>query len=77
MVSSNLLCPLKILRLSLMRTKYPGSATATICVLNNDDLSVLNLGDSGFLIIRFELLTNEPYILIKSKEQTHGFNSPY
>lgn len=50
------------------RTHFPGSATATICVLNNRDLTALNLGDSGFLLIRFDMLANEPYILLKSKE---------
>jgi serine/threonine protein phosphatase PrpC len=53
--------------LGLRRTHFPGSATATICVLNNRDLSALNLGDSGFLLIRYDS-QNEPYILIRSKE---------
>lgn len=66
-----------ILLLGLRRTHFPGSATATICVLNNRDLSALNLGDSGFLLIRYDTLTDEPYLLIRSKEQTHGFNTPY
>lgn len=46
-------------------------------MLNNRDLSALNLGDSGFLLIRFDTLTNDPYILLKTKEQQHGFNTPY
>jgi len=54
-----------------------GSATATICVLNNRELTALNLGDSGFILIRFDSVTNDPYILIRSKEQTHKFNTPY
>lgn len=66
-----------IINLGLRRTHFPGSATATVCVLNNRDLSALNLGDSGFLLIRYDTLTKEPYVLIKSKEQTHGFNTPY
>lgn len=37
----------------------------------------MNLGDSGFLLIRYDALTGEPYVLIRSKEQTHGFNTPY
>ena len=48
-----------------------------MCVLNGKDLNALNLGDSGFLIVRFDGLTGEPYVLIRSKEQTHGFNTPY
>lgn len=71
------LCPLNILKFSCRRTTSIGSATATICVLNKKDLTALNLGDSGFILIRFDNATNEPYILIKSIEQTHSFNSPY
>ena len=63
--------------IGLRRTTFPGSATATICVLNNRDMTALNLGDSGFLLIRFDTQSNEPYILIRSKEQIHGFNTPF
>ena len=63
--------------IGLRKTPFPGSATATICVLNNRDLSALNLGDSGFLLIRYDALTNEPFLLTRSKEQTHGFNTPF
>jgi serine/threonine protein phosphatase PrpC len=63
--------------IGLRKTHFPGSATATICVLNNRDLSALNLGDSGFLLIRYDALTNEPFLLTRSKEQTHGFNTPF
>jgi serine/threonine protein phosphatase PrpC len=54
-----------------------GSATATICVLNNKEMTALNLGDSGFILVRFDTLTNSPFVLMKSKEQTHKFNTPY
>jgi hypothetical protein len=40
-------------------------------------MTALNLGDSGFILIRFDTLNNDPYVLIRSKEQTHGFNTPY
>ena len=50
----------------MRRTIFPGSATASICVLNKNDLTALNLGDSGFLLIRFDPLTNDPYVLIRS-----------
>jgi hypothetical protein len=46
-------------------------------VLNKRDMTALNLGDSGFILIRFDTSNNEPYILIRSKEQTHGFNTPF
>jgi serine/threonine protein phosphatase PrpC len=62
------LCPTNILKFSMLtslfnklkfilglrRTHFPGSATATICVLNNRDMTALNLGDSGFILIRFD-----------------------
>jgi serine/threonine protein phosphatase PrpC len=38
----------------MRRTKEIGSATATICVLNKKELTALNLGDSGFILIRFD-----------------------
>lgn len=71
------LCPVDILRFSIRRTQNAGSATATLCVLNNKELTALNLGDSGFVLIRFDSTTGEPYILTKSKEQTHKFNTPF
>ncbi len=80
------LCPTNLLKFSkltsvtyegLRRTHFAGSATATVCVLNKKDMTALNLGDSGFLLIRYDVVSGEPYILLKSKEQTHGFNTPY
>ena len=52
----------------MRRIQYPGSATATICVLNDREMTALNLGDSGFLLIRFDNVNNEPHIIIRSKE---------
>jgi serine/threonine protein phosphatase PrpC len=61
-----------------MRRVYnAGSATATICVINNKEIIASNLGDSGFILFRFDTTINEPYILIRSKEQTHKFNTPF
>lgn len=54
--------------LGLRRTHFPGSATASICVLNNRDMTALNLGDSGFILIRFDTINNDPFVLIRSKE---------
>ncbi len=76
-MQSKTLCPISILKFSLRRTPYAGSATATLCVLNNKELTALNLGDSGFILIRFDAEYTEPFILIKSKEKTHKFNTPY
>ena len=35
-----------------------------------------NIGDSGFLLIRFSK-DNQAYVAQKSKEQQHAFNIPY
>tara|TARA_R110002126_G_scaffold39471_5_gene117195 strand:+ start:793 stop:1572 length:780 start_codon:yes stop_codon:yes gene_type:complete len=49
-----------------------GSCTAVVGIMERDGLfSVANIGDSGFIVIR------QHEILIKSKEQQHGFNFPY
>lgn len=48
-----------------------GSSTACIVVLHENSLKAVNLGDSGFLIVR----NNE--IFFKTKEQQHSFNFPF
>jgi protein phosphatase PTC7 len=40
-------------------------------------MTASNLGDSGFLLLRFDQCSGEPYILIRSREQTHSFNTPF
>lgn len=52
-----------------------GSATAMIAIRNQKEISIANLGDSGFLLIRFR--NGEAYIAGRSKEQQHSFNIPY
>jgi len=53
-----------------------GSSTATICVINpNNELVCANLGDSGFLLIRFNC--GQPFMILRSREQQHAFNTPY
>lgn len=47
-----------------------------VAVKNGVELHVANIGDSGFLLIRFSR-DNEPYVVQKSKEQQHAFNIPY
>lgn len=46
-----------------------------IAILNKNELSIANIGDSGFLVIRFK--HGEPFCPHKSKEQQHAFNIPY
>jgi serine/threonine protein phosphatase PrpC len=45
----------------------PGSATAMVAVKNGQELRVANIGDSGFLVIRFNS-KNEAFVARKSKE---------
>lgn len=68
--------PHYILEKAFKRVNAVGSATAMIGVLNSpNELSIANIGDSGFLVIRFK--NGEPYCPYKSKEQQHSFNIPY
>lgn len=63
--------------------KHRGSSTCTIASFKHKDQKVyieaLNLGDSGYLILRPEVKEDKINfsIIHKSEEQTHGFNFPY
>ena len=61
---------------SFNRVTAVGSATALVAVQNGQELRVANIGDSGFLLIRFSH-DDEAYCAHKSKEQQHAFNIPY
>ncbi len=52
-----------------------GSSTATVVVLNGNEIEAVNLGDSGF--VHLTLKAGEYYINGVSKEQQHEFNVPY
>lgn len=67
--------PLYILEKAFKKVNAVGSATALVAMLNKNELSVANIGDSGFLIVRFK--KGEPYCPHKSKEQQHAFNIPF
>ena len=67
--------PVYILEMAYSKVEAVGSATALIGVLNGPELTITNLGDSGFLVVRFK--NGEPYCPYKSKEQQHSFNVPY
>ena len=69
------LFPTYVLEKAFAKVKAVGSATAMIAILNKQELSIANIGDSGFLVIRFK--NGEPYCPHKSKEQQHAFNIPY
>jgi serine/threonine protein phosphatase PrpC len=44
-----------------------GSSTACVAIRNNKEMSIANLGDSGFVLIRFR--NGEAYTAARSKEQ--------
>lgn len=69
------LYPSYILEKAFRKVTAVGSATALVAILNKQELSISNIGDSGFLVIRFK--NGEPYCPHKSKEQQHAFNIPY
>ena len=46
-----------------------------VAIRNQGHISIANLGDSGFMLIRFR--NGEAYTAAKSKEQQHSFNIPY
>lgn len=54
-----------------MRTKAKGSCTACIVALTEGGLYAVNLGDSGFMLVR------NGCAAFKSPSQQHGFNFPY
>jgi len=61
------LFPTYVLEKAFAKVRAVGSATAMIAILNKQELSIANIGDSGFLVIRFK--NGEPYCPHKSKEQ--------
>lgn len=52
-----------------------GSSTAMVAIRNQKEINISNLGDSGFIIIRFR--NGEAYTAARSKEQQHQFNIPF
>ncbi len=52
-----------------------GSSTATICVVNRDKIQIVNLGDSGALIVKVK--NGMAYRVKGTIEQVHDFNTPY
>jgi len=67
--------PINILTHGFENVDACGSSTATIAVINKHDLVCSNLGDSGFVIIRFN--GDDAYTLLRAREQQHSFNVPY
>ena len=67
--------PIKLLVSAYQNVKSYGSSTAIICTLQQNQIAICNLGDSGFMHIKFQ--NNIPYILQQSEQQQHDFNVPY
>lgn len=62
---------MRVLEKAYMRTKARGSSTACIIALTDEGLYAVNLGDSGFILVR------HGSTIFKSPVQQHGFNFPY
>ncbi|CAN4110521.1 unnamed protein product [Withania somnifera] len=60
-----------VLNEAFLNTKSQGSSTACILTLVKDTLHAVNVGDSGFVVIR------EGIIVYKSEIQQSRFNCPY
>ncbi|GFP84441.1 probable protein phosphatase 2c 55 [Phtheirospermum japonicum] len=63
--------PLRVLEKAHAATRAMGSSTACIVALKNQDLHAINLGDSGFIVIR------DGCLIFESPVQQHGFNYTY
>ena len=62
-----ILHPIYILQQAFSKVTDVGSATALVAIRNQKEISIANLGDSGFLLIRFR--NGEAYTAARSKEQ--------
>ncbi|XP_049388320.1 probable protein phosphatase 2C 55 [Solanum stenotomum] len=62
---------MKVLNEAFWNTKAKGSSTACILSLFDDTLHAINIGDSGFIVIR------KGIIVYKSKVQQSRFNCPF
>ncbi|PIN12199.1 Serine/threonine protein phosphatase [Handroanthus impetiginosus] len=63
--------PARVLEKAYTRTKVKGSSTACIIALTDEGLHAINLGDSGFMVVR------DGCTVFKSPSQQHDFNFTY
>ena len=63
--------PVKVLRQAYEGNKEQGTATACVAILNDGQLNSVNVGDSGFIIIREGQVVQSRQITI------HSFNFPF
>ncbi|KAG4973325.1 hypothetical protein GYH30_030232 [Glycine max] len=61
----------RVLREAHANTKVKGSSTACIVALTDKGLHAINLGDSGFIVVR------DGCTIFESPSQQHDFNFPY
>lgn len=67
--------PIFILQKAFTKVSAVGSSTALVAIRNQKQISIANLGDSGFAFIRFK--KGEAFTFARSKDQQHSFNIPY
>ncbi|KAE8671770.1 putative protein phosphatase 2C 55 [Hibiscus syriacus] len=68
----NQIDPMKVLDEAFAKTQAAGSSTACIITLHEDNmLHAVNMGDSGFMVIR------QGAAIYRSPIQLHSFNFPY
>ncbi|KAK6922747.1 PPM-type phosphatase-like domain [Dillenia turbinata] len=63
--------PARVLEKAHSSTKAKGSSTACIIALRDEGIQAINLGDSGFIVVR------DGYTIFQSPVQQHGFNFTY
>ncbi|KAI3767201.1 hypothetical protein L2E82_17289 [Cichorium intybus] len=63
--------PARVLEKAYTKTKSKGSSTACIIALTNQGLNAINLGDSGFMVVR------DGCTVFRSPAQQHDFNFTY
>lgn len=63
--------PARVLEKAHSQTKAMGSSTACIIALTDQGLRAINLGDSGFMVVR------DGCSIFRSNPQQHGFNFTY
>lgn len=69
--------PVDILSKAFSETNSYGSSTAWLWTLSKKTLKVANLGDSGFIVLRYDAELQKCEIIKISTEQQHNFNTPY
>ncbi|KAJ6413108.1 hypothetical protein OIU84_006007 [Salix udensis] len=63
--------PARVLEKAHAKTKAQGSSTACIITLKSEGIHAINLGDSGFMVVR------DGCTIFQSPVQQHGFNFTY